>query len=416
MVGARNMAFPRMHNIAFWLLALSLILLLMSLPVAADSLGAARDQSTTANLAGPSPQALASFYIACASSILLAINLITTIINMRAPHVTLQGMPILVWSILLTAILLLLWPPVIAGAVTLMSMNVHRGTGLIDFLTGSIHVDYRRTFSLLALPEVFVLVLLSFGIVSEIISTFSRKPAFAHRATAFGMSAIGLIGFFLWAQRLYAGDQATKLYFVLIALVIAVATTIMIVSWLGAILRGRVYFGTPMLWAIGFIFLFAVGAAVFVVRSVAVEFPPRDEYSALLDFQDVLLLGAVFAIFGGWYYWFPKISGLLYSEAFGKLHFWITFIGVNLIFVTRHFPNPAGLFRGYIDYKKADASWHESTIVGAYVAAVGLAIFLVCMAEALIRRQLANHNPWSAATPEWTSSGAPLFQRFVRLT
>jgi cytochrome c oxidase subunit 1 len=415
MIGARGMAFPRMHDIAFWLLAISFALLLMSLPVAADTLGTARDPSTTASPAGADPRTLASLYIACASSILLAINLIATIFNMRAPRVTLQGMPIFVWSILLTAIVLLLWPPVVASAVMLMSMNAHFGTNLVDFLGGT-PVDHWHSFSLLAHPEIFVLILPSFGIVSEIVSTFSRKPAFSHRATAGGMAAVGLIGFFLWVQRVYAGAHATDAYFVLVASAIAVPTSIMVMSWLAAMARGTVYFGTPMLWAIGFIFMFAVGTAIFVARSVVVESPPRDPYSLLADFQGVLLLGGVFAIFGGWYYWFPKVSGLLYSEAFGKLHFWITFIGVNLIFVTQHFPNPAGLLRGYVDYRKADASWHESTVVGAYVAVAGLVIFLVCMAEALIRRQLANHNPWHAVTPEWTSSGAPYFQRFVRFT
>lgn len=405
MIGARNMAFPHMQNIAFWLLALSFILLLTSLHVGA------RDPSAAVNRAVTNPLALASFYSACASSILLGINFITTICNMRAPRVTLLEMSILVWSILLMAILLLLWPPVVAGAVMLISTNSHLKTDLIDFLAGPFPVDHRRTLSLLAHPEVFALILPSLGIVSEIVSTFSRKPAFAHRVIVFGMAVIGLIGFLLWLQHLYAGPHASDAYFVLVALVIAVPASIIVVSWLSAMLRGTVSFGTPMLWAIGFIFLLAVGGAVFVVRSVVIESPPRDAYSVLSDFRDVLLLSAVFAIFGGWYYWFPKISGLLYSEALGKLHFWITFIGINLVFVTQHFPSPAGLLHGYVDYRKADASWHESAVVGVYVAMVGLLIFLVCMAEALIRKQLANRNPWNAVAPEWT--GAPLFHRFV---
>jgi cytochrome c oxidase subunit 1 len=401
MVGAREMAFPRMQDIAFWLLAISFTLLLMSLPITNDTLRTVRDHTTTAIRAGVAPLALASFYVACVSSILLAINFIATILNMRAPHVTLQGMPILVWSILLTAILLLLWPPVVAGAVMLIGDRIP--------------ADHTRTFSLLAHPEIFVLILPTFGIVSEIVSTFSKKPAFAHRATVLGMAVIGLIGLFLWAQRVYAGIQATDAYFVVVALVIAVPALIIIVSWLAAMLRGTVYFATPMLWAIGFIFLFAVGAAIFVMRSVA-ESPPREAYSVLADFQDALLLGTIFAIFGGWYYWFPKISGLLYSETLGKLHFWIMFIGVNLVFVTQHFPNPVGLLRGYFDYRKAEASWHEAAVVGALVAMAGLVIFLVCMAEALIRRQPAKHNPWNAVTPEWTSPGAPFLHRFARFT
>jgi cytochrome c oxidase subunit 1 len=308
-----------------------------------------------------------------------------------------------------------LWPPVVASAVLLLSTNAHIGTELIASAGGSNLVSNPHTFLLLVHPELYILILLSFGIVGEIVCTSSKKSAFVYRATVYAMTTIGLVGFFMWAHRVYTGASAADSYSVLVALVVAAPTSIMIVAWLVAMLQGRVSFRTPMLWATGFIFLITAGGAISVIQAGAgAESAPRDAYSLPADFLDVLLLGAIFVIFAGWYYWFPKITGLLYNEALGKLHFWITFIGVNLVFVTQHFANPAGMLRRYVDFRESEASWHQSTIAGGYITLAGVAIFLICMAEALVRRQPASQNPWKATTREWTSSNRPLFHCFVR--
>lgn len=419
MIGAPDMAFPRMHNIAFWLLPLSLALLVLALFVEVDSgdSGVGRGWATydSRNLAIGC--AVISIYIAGLSSILSAINFITTIFTMRTPRMALHEMPPFVWSILVATFLLMLWLSVVAAAVAVLFTDGHVGPNFIKLADVSNAVQHEPTFWLLGWPEVYILILPSFGIISQVISTFSRKPVLGYLGMVYAMVAIGVFGFIVWAHHLFARGPSTDTdaYFALVTVVIAVPTTIIIILGIATMMTGTAKLRAPTLWAIGFIFLFTAGGATAATRAnVDFNMTPLGTYYVVAHAHYVLALCAVFAIFAGWYYWFPKIFGLLYNETLAKLHFWIMFIGVNLFIFTPYIPSPAGILRRYIDYPDADARWQQLVSIGSYISILGLVIFFVCMAEALIRRKVSNQNPWNATTLEWTASPRARFGRIRR--
>ncbi len=429
MIGAPDMAFPRMNNISFWLTAVAFIMLLGSTFVPGSATGASGAGTgwtvyaplSTSGSPGPAvDMAIFSLHLAGAASILGAVNFITTIFNMRAPGMTLHKMPLFVWSVLVTAFLLLLALPVLAAAITMLLVDRNFGGAFFDAAGGGDPILYQHLFWFFGHPEVYIMILPGFGIISQIVATFSRKPVFGYLGMAYAMVAIGVVGFVVWAHHMFTIGMSVemKMYFTAATMVIAVPTGIKIFSWIATMWGGSVSFKTPMVWAMGFIFMFTVGGVTGVVlANGGLDDNLHDTYYVVAHFHYVLSLGAVFSLFAGFYYWFPKMSGKMLSEGLGHLHFWLFFIGVNVLFFPMHFLGNQGMPRRIPDYNGAFAYWNQVASTGYVIMGVGVIIFFINVFYAFAAGRRAEGNYWGegATTLEWTLSSPPPFHQFETL-
>ncbi|MCE8006830.1 cytochrome c oxidase subunit I [Aestuariivita sp.] len=427
-IGAPDMAFPRMNNLSFWLYVAGTTLAIASVlsPGGNDQLGSGvgwvlYPPLSTIESGWSMDLAIFAVHVSGASSILGAINMITTFLNMRAPGMTLFKVPLFSWSIFVTSWLILLALPVLAGAITMLLMDRNFGFTFFDPAGGGDPVLYQHILWFFGHPEVYIIILPGFGIISHVIATFARKPIFGYLPMVWALIAIGALGFVVWAHHMYTVGMSLnqQAYFMLATMVIAVPTGVKVFSWIATMWGGSIEFKTPMLWAFGFLFLFTVGGVTGIVLSqAAVDRYYHDTYYVVAHFHYVMSLGAVFAIFAGIYFYLPKMTGRMYPEWAGKLHFWAMFIGSNLTFFPQHFLGRQGMPRRYIDYPEAYALWNYWSSIGAFIAFGSFVFFFGVIAYTLWRgARVTENNPWNeyADTLEWTLPSPPPEHTFEQL-
>jgi len=423
MIGAPDMAFPRLNNISFWLLVPALMLITAGLLMGESGSGWTLYpplSNATYETGMGMDFTLFALHLAGVSSLLGAMNFITTIFNMRAPGMTLHKMPLFIWAMLVTAFLLVLSLPVLAAAITMLICDRNFGTAFFDPAGGGDPVLWQHLFWFFGHPEVYIMILPAFGIISHIVSTFSKKPVFGYLGMAYAMVSIGVVGFVVWAHHMYVSGMTvdTRAYFMAATMVIAVPTGIKIFSWIATMWGGSIEMKVPMLWAVGFIFLFTVGGVTGVVlANASIDEVLHNTYYVIAHFHYVLSLGAVFGMFAGWYYWIGKMSGHQYPEFWGKVHFWLFFIGVNLTFFPMHFLGAAGMPRRYMDYPDAFAGWNWVASMGSFVSVASVFVFFYVVYRTFTNKEKLADNYWGegATTLEWSVSSPPPFHTFEEL-
>jgi cytochrome c oxidase subunit 1 len=418
MIGAPDMAFARMNNWSFWLLPPAALLLIISffVPGGAASGGWTLYAPLSVQLGPGMDLTIFAIHLLGASSIMGSINIITTILNMRAPGMTLMKMPLFPWTWLITAYLLIAVMPVLAGAVTMLLTDRHFGTHFFNAAGGGDPVLFQHVFWFFGHPEVYIMILPGFGIVSQIIPTFARKPLFGYSSMVYATASIAILSFIVWAHHMFTVGMpaAGQLFFMYATMLIAVPTGVKVFNWLATMWRGSMTFETPMLFAIGFIFLFTLGGFTGLVLAITpVDIQLQDTYYVVAHFHYVLVAGALFSIFGGIYYWLPKWTGKMYDETLGKWHFWLSMIFFNLTFFVQHFLGLAGMPRRIPDYALQFAEFNMISSIGAFGFGLSQLLFLYILIKCIRSGEKAGAKPWEGAHGlEWTLSSPPPYHSF----
>ncbi|MEC9407352.1 MAG: cytochrome c oxidase subunit I [Pseudomonadota bacterium] len=409
MIGCSDLALPRVNNWGFWILPFAFTILLSTLfvPGGAPAAGWTMYPPLSLQTSNAFPMLIFSVHLMGISSITGAINVVVTILNMRAPGMTLLKMPLFVWTWLITAYLLIATMPVLAGAVTMLLTDKYFGTSFFSASGGGDPVMFQHIFWFFGHPEVYILILPAFGIVSTIIPTFARKTLFGYDSMVYATASIAFLSFIVWAHHMFTAGMplAAELFFMFSTMLIAVPTGVKVFNWVATMWRGSMTFETPMLFAIAFVFLFTIGGFSGLMLAIApVDFQYHDTYFVVAHFHYVLVPGAVFAIMAGVYYWLPKWTGVMYSETLGKWHFWLTAIFVNVTFFPMHFSGLAGMPRRIPDYAVQFADFNLWSSVGAFGFGFAQLLFLYIVIQSCLKKgEAATSRVWEGAHGlEWT--------------
>ena len=419
MIGAPDMAFPRLNNWSFWLLPVAAILLVGSLFVPGGAVAGGWTMYPPLYMQGGIAYDMAIFalHILGLSSIMGAINIITTILNLRAPGMTMMKMPLFVWTWLITAYLLVAVMPVLACAITMLLTDRHFGTHFFNAAGGGDPVMFQHIFWFFGHPEVYIMILPAFGIISTIIPTFARKPLFGYVSMVWAVASIALLSFIVWAHHMFTTGMPAggQLFFMYSTMLIAVPTGVKVFNWVATLWRGSITFETPMLFSLAVVCLFTIGGfSGLVLALVPVDIQLQDTYYVVAHFHYVLFSGAAMAIMGGVYYWLPKWTGHLYDETLGKWHFWLTTIAFNVTFFPMHFLGLAGMPRRIPDYALQFADFNAIASVGAFVLGFSQLLFLYVVIKCVRSGHHAGDKPWDGAdTLEWTLASPPPYHSFT---
>ncbi len=413
MIGASDMAFARMNNWSFWLLPPAAILLVASffVPGGAPAAGWTIYAPLSTQMGPGMDLGIFALHIMGASSIMGSINIVTTILNMRAPGMTLMKMPLFVWTWLITAYLLIAVMPVLAGAITMVLTDRHFGTNFFNAAGGGDPIMFQHIFWFFGHPEVYIMILPAFGIVSQVIPAFARKPLFGYASMVYATSSIAILSFIVWAHHMFVTGMpaAGQLFFMFATMLIAVPTGVKVFNWIATMWKGSMTFETPMLFACGFLFVFSMGGFTGLVCAITpIDIQIQETYYVVAHFHYVLVAGSLYAIFSGTYFWLPKWTGRMYSETLGKWHFWASLVFFNITFFPMHFLGLAGMPRRIPDYAMQFADFNMIASIGAVGFGLSQLFFVAAVIKCVTSGEKAPANPWEGAdTLEWTHLPSP---------